>query len=68
MSIPELKHPIKSKTISVNALVTLATAVAAQFPKLRPFLEPEVISSTYFIVNMILRFVTKSGVSFQAKF
>lgn len=55
------KKAWQSKTLWVNLLM----AAGAFIPPIQPFLTPETLSTVFLVVNTVLRFVTKDGISIR---
>jgi hypothetical protein len=55
----EQKKPWQSKTLWTNLII----AAGAFIPAIQPFLGPEALSTLFLVVNTVLRFTTKTGVS-----
>ena len=52
---------LKSKTLDVNAILTLVVVIASQVFGME--IPPEVVAGTYAVINFILRFLTKKPIS-----
>jgi len=57
----EVKKPWQSKTLWVNTIL----AIAGFFPVVKEALTPEAVSMIFMLVNTVLRFTTKSGISIK---
>lgn len=55
------KKPWHSKTLWIN----FGMAIAAFFPQVQSAVTPETMATAFGVVNTILRFVTKSGISLK---
>ena len=59
----ETKHPIKSKTINLNAAVGAIFTILDHYFGIK--VPPDAIIATFGIGNILLRFITKGGVSLK---
>lgn len=57
----EIKSPIQSKTLWINFIMAGLSLV----PSVKEAVTPDALGMALFVVNTILRFVTKSGISIK---
>ena len=57
----EAKKPWQSKTLWANLLMS----IGAFIPAIQPFVTTESLAAVFTVVNIILRFTTKSGISIK---
>jgi len=60
-SMGDSKKPWQSKTLWIN----LGMAIAAFFPQVQDHVSVETMGTVFSVVNVLLRFVTKTGVSIK---
>jgi hypothetical protein len=54
------KHILKSKTFWINVVLVLLVPLAP--PKVKEYLQPDVVAQLFFVLNVILRAITKEKV------
>lgn len=55
------KKPYQSKTLWINAVMAIASLV----PAVKDLVTPDILGVAFFLVNTVLRFTTKSGISIK---